>query len=468
MADTIGAEKRRPLAEVVQEQTGQNAFLCYQCAKCSAGCPLGDYFDIAPNQVLRAVQLDRRDVVLGAKAIWLCASCQACTTRCPQGLDLARMMDALKGIATAEGVPPAVPEVATFQRVFLRNAGVLGRAYELGLILEMNLRTRRPFKDVPMGMVMLAKRKVKVLPGITRRPRRPKPLAKPGEIAYYPGCSLHSLSSELDASTVAVCKELGITLKEPQGWTCCGSSAAHGKDHLLATTLPLQNLALIEQAGFREVAAPCSACYFRFKSALHDMAAEPELAEQATRRIGYAYQKSVRILSLLDLLEEKAGAAAIRARVVRPLAGLRVVSYYGCLLTRPPAVTGASHAENPQQMEDIVRALGAQVVDWSYKTECCGGSLSLTRTDLALALTRKLLEAAHEAGADAIVTGCPLCHVNLDGRQSQIKLHFDMPALFITQLIGLAFGLSPEALLLQKHMVSAAPLLDRLPERPRT
>jgi heterodisulfide reductase subunit B len=448
-------------AEGVLNKTGQNVFLCNQCLKCSAGCPLAEHFDLMPHQVLRAVQLGQMERVLASRAIWLCASCQTCTTRCPQGLDLARLMDALKAMALAQGVKPAVPAVAAFQSVFLRNLRLLGRSYEPSLIVEMNLRTRRPLKDVGLGLGMIARAKIKLLPSIARLPQQPARQAQPGEIAYYPGCSLHSLSSELDASTRAVSAELGLALVEPEGWTCCGSSAAHGRDHVLATTLPMQNLALIEKSGFAEVIAPCSACYFRFKSALHDTRGEQALQSAVTERIGYTYQDRLRVLSVLDLLTDKVGIEAIARRVTRPLHGLRVVSYYGCLLTRPPAITGAEHAENPQQMDAIVRTLGAEAVDWSCKTDCCGGSLSLTETSLALDLTRKLLLAARALDADVITTSCPMCHVNLDARQAQLGLDFSIPVLYITQLMGLAFGLPARRLALGKHVVSPKSIQQR-------
>jgi len=414
------------------------------------------------------VQLGREDLALNSKAIWLCASCQTCTTRCPQGVDLAKIMDGLKAIALKQGIKPKVPEVATFHKVFLRNANILGRAYELGLIAEMNLRTRQPLKDVGMGLGMLTRRKVKLLPSLARTPRQPRRKAQPGEIAYYPGCSLHSLSSELDESTRAVCDVLGLKLVEPDGWTCCGSSAAHGADHVTAAVLPMQNLALVEKSGFAEVTAPCASCFFRFKSALHDVEQSETLKTEVARRIRYEYQGNVHVLSLFDLFRDKVGMDAIAARVKKPLHGLRVVSYYGCLSTRPPKITGADHVENPRDMDKIMLALGAQPVDWGYKTDCCGGSLSLTRTELALALTRKLILAAKELGADAITTGCPMCHVNLDARQAQIGLDFEMPVLFISQFMGLAFGLEPKHLALGKHMVSTKPVLDKLASLERT
>lgn len=474
----------RTLAEELCERTGQNAYLCFQCVKCTAGCPLSERFDLTPNQVLRAVQLGRDDEVLHSSTIWLCAACQTCSTRCPQALDVARLMDHLRIIAHERGVPARVPAVAAFQSAFLRQVGLLGRSYEPALVVEMNLRTRQPLKDVGMGLGMVRRRKIKLTPEITRPPAQPRRMAQTGEIAYYPGCSLHSLSSELDASTRTVAAELGLALVEPEGWTCCGSSAAHGRDHVLATTLPMQNLGLIEKSGFSEVCAPCSACFFRFKSALADMGyavsasqeegAEPHptplpgreretkaLRATVEKRTGYAYQNRLRVLTVLDLFTEKVSREAVAGRVTRPLRGLRVVSYYGCLLTRPPAITGAAHAENPQQMDTLVAAAGADAIDWSYKTDCCGGSLSLTRTELALDLTRKLIVAARRLNADAIATSCPMCHVNLDARQAQLGLDFQIPVLYITQLMGLAFGLPGRRLALDKHMVSTAPVTRR-------
>ncbi|MDE3091529.1 MAG: CoB--CoM heterodisulfide reductase iron-sulfur subunit B family protein, partial [Chloroflexota bacterium] len=279
---------------------------------------------------------------------------------------------------------------------------------------------------------------------------------------YYPGCSLHSLSSELDHSARAVLKELDVDLYEPKGWTCCGSSPAHSTDHLLATTMPIRNLALVEQGGFKEVLAPCISCYSRFKNAQYDIERNPELRKQVDAEIGYAYQDRVAIKSTLDVLEERVGLETIAKRVKKPLRDLKVVAYYGCLQTRPPKVTGADHPENPMGMDRIVEKLGATALDWSFKTDCCGGSLSLTRVDIVLNLTRRILDNARAVGADALVTGCPLCHVNLDTRQDALKLDQPMPILFITQLMGLAFGLEPHALGLEKHMVDTHAFVARM------
>src|SRR3990170_6864785 len=160
------------LANRIREKTGQNVFLCYQCVKCTSGCPLAQHFDLAPNQVMRAAQLGMEDLIFGSKTAWLCACCQTCTTRCPQGIDIAKVMDFIVSEAVEQGIQPQVPEAALFNKVFLRNVNILGRAYELGLIAEMNLRTGQPFKDVGMGLEMIGKGKVKLGPGF-RRPAPP-------------------------------------------------------------------------------------------------------------------------------------------------------------------------------------------------------------------------------------------------------------------------------------------------------
>lgn len=458
----MAVDTKEKLATTLSRELKENVYLCYQCMKCTSGCPLADEFDLTPNQVMRSLQMGEDEHVLNSKTIWLCASCHTCVTRCPHGIDLPRINDQLAMTAQKRGIKPKIPDIATFRQAFLRNARMIGRAYELGLILEMNLRTRQPFKDVPMGLQMLRKRKVSVLPAFARPPKRAKPVVqKDNQIAYYPGCSLHSLSSELNHSSMAVLKELGVELYEPKGWTCCGSSPAHSTDHLLAATLPIQNLSIIEQSGFKEVLAPCIACYSRFKAAQYDIAQDPTLRKEVDEKVGYSYQDRVTVKSILDVFEERVGLDAIGKRVKRQVRDLKVVSYYGCLLTRPPKVTGAAHPENPMGMDRIVEKVGASALDWSFKTDCCGGSLSLTRTDIVLNLTRKILDNARAVGADAIVTSCPLCHVNLDTRQDALKLDQPMPILFITQLMGLAFGLEPHALGLEKHLVDTREIIER-------
>ncbi len=444
------------LAQLIEEETGNNIYLCYQCKKCTSGCPLSEHFDLEPHRIMRALQLGREELALSSATIWLCASCQTCTTRCPEGLDVARIMDQLKMVALEQGRKPRVPEVALFNEAFLHGVKFLGRSYELGLAAERNLRTGQPFKDLSWGLELLRKGKVGVMPHFVRQPRRVAPRAKPDQVAYYPGCSLHSVSSEFDISTRAVARELGVELVEPKGWTCCGSTPAHSTDHLLAMRLSLNNLALIEREGFSQVVAPCASCFSRFKSSLWDMRQEPQLKERLDQERGYNFRGSVEVKHILQLLEE--WQDEISGRVKVPLEGLKVVSYYGCLLTRPPQVTQAQEPEYPMVMDHLVEALGATGLDWSYKTDCCGATLSLSRTELALELSAKILRDAKAVGADLVAVACPLCHTNLDSRQGQMGLEFQMPILYITQLVGLSMGI--KRLGLEKHLVDPRGVLQ--------
>lgn len=452
---------RTGLAEVIREERGENVFLCYQCVRCASGCPLAGYFDLTPNQVMRALQFGEDDLALNSRTIWLCAGCETCTTRCPQGLDVAGIMDRLKMAAEERGIPPKVREAALFNKVFLRDVNILGRAYELGLMAEMNLRTGQPFRDLPMGLEMIRKGRLRLLPEYVRSPRQVQPVEPaPNRIAYFPGCSLHSTAVELDRSARGVCKALGLDLVEPPGWTCCGSTVAHKVDPLLAATLPLRNLALIERSGLDEVALPCAACFSRFKAAVHEVEHYADVKAHVATALGYDYEGRVRIRSLLDLLVNRVGLNTIAERVKTPLNGLKVVCYYGCLLTRPPEVTGAEDPEYPMDMDRLMEALGAESLDWSYKTSCCGATLSVTNTEIALDLSRRILENARAVGADAVVVACPLCHTNLDARQHQMRLEAPIPVLFFTQLMALAFGLGPRATALDKNMVDPWPVLS--------
>jgi heterodisulfide reductase subunit B len=453
--------KEKNLAEIVGERCGENVYSCYQCIRCSSGCPLSEHLDLTPSQVMRYLQLGKDDLALRSKTIWLCSSCQACSTRCPQGLDLVRMMDELKAISRERGIKPGVSSIPLLYDVFLRDVRLLGRTYELGLAAELGLRSGDPFKDLPMGMEMLRKGKFSLLPGRTSYPKRIKPQeVRDNQMAYYPGCSLHATASELQASIKAVFQELGIDLVEPKGWVCCGSTPAHATEHFLATLMAMRNLALIERKGFEEAMVACLGCFSRFKWALHDVENEPELRRRVDEELNYEYRGNLNVRYVVDVLADTVGLPAIAQRVSKPLDGLKVVCYYGCVYTRPPKVTQAKHIEYPMTLDRMVETLGAESLDWSYKTECCGAALSMTETDLALYLTRKILDNARAVGAEAVVVSCPLCHMNLDARQSQLGLDYEMPIMYITQVMGLAFGLPDKALALSKNMVSPHSLLE--------
>jgi len=297
--------------------------------------------------------------------------------------------------------------------------------------------------------------------------------------SYYPGCSLHGTAKEYDRSLKLVAGKLGFELREIADWNCCGATAAHSTNELLGLALPARNLMLAATDG-RPVLAPCAMCYNRMKVAQHELqdSSKRQVVERLLGRSEKlisekkeSWSEQVSVVSLLQALAGDGIQAAIKEAVVKPLKGLKVVCYYGCLLVRPPEIIQPDNLENPQTMDRLVALLGGEVLDWPFKTECCGGSLALARTDIVLALGRRLLGMARDVGADCIVTACPMCHSNLDTRQGQIKAKFgesfDMPIFYVTELMGLAFGFTPKELLLDKHLTDAIKIVKRddCPER---
>lgn len=276
--------------------------------------------------------------------------------------------------------------------------------------------------------------------------------------AYYPGCSLESTAREYDLSARAVCQALGMELVELDDWNCCGATSAHSTNHLLALALPARNLALAGEAGL-DLAVPCSACYNRLKSADHAMGQEPETRRRVEEAAGIRYARPVRVYSLLEAVVSGAGLEGVARQVKRPLKGLKLVCYYGCLLVRPPAVTGFDRAENPVFMDKLMEALGAEAIQWSYKTECCGASLALSSSATVEGLVGVLLDMAEEAGARAVVTSCPLCQANLEMRRRDPR---GMPVFYFTELMGHAFGLAESRTWWQKHLVDPLPLLNQI------
>lgn len=284
--------------------------------------------------------------------------------------------------------------------------------------------------------------------------------------AYYPGCSLHSTAKEYDHSLRAVCSKLGIELVEIKNWFCCGSTPAHSVSRLLASALPLGNLAIMQRMDLGEVVVPCPSCFSRFKSALYSVGNEPGLREEIEQVIKGSWSDDIKVYHPLEIFSEESQLGKISSLVKRELPGLKVVCYYGCLLTRPPKVAQFDTCEYPESMDRILRALGIATLDWSYKTDCCGASFALTRTDIVLKLSHEILEGAKSVEADAIVVACPLCHTNLDTRQEEIEkaygADYKLPILYFTQLMGISFGLSPRELLLGKHFVSAESKLEEV------
>jgi heterodisulfide reductase subunit B len=276
--------------------------------------------------------------------------------------------------------------------------------------------------------------------------------------SYYPGCSLHSTGLEYRLSTEAVFRHLGLELVEVPDWNCCGASSAHSFNHTLSLALPARNLAQAQKLG-NDLVTPCAACYSRMKRADYTLRTDPKVRAEIEALVGFEYGDGMAIRPLLGVIYEDYGLDRIRSRVKTPLTGLKVVPYYGCLLVRPPEIAQFDDPDDPKIMPAVLRSLGAEVKTWSYATDCCGGSLSLSRSQVVKDLVRRLVEHAREAGADALVTACPLCQVNLEMRQPAAE---NMPVFYFTELLGLAFGLPEAPIWWRKHLVDPRPLLKRM------
>ena len=275
---------------------------------------------------------------------------------------------------------------------------------------------------------------------------------------YYPGCTIGTTAVEFGLSTDAVCEALGVELVELEDWNCCGASSAHSLDHELALRLPARNVALAQKDGL-DIVAPCPACYQHVLQADRTLRENSEWRHEMEALLGFTYTGQPRIRHLLEVLTEPEVLEAVRQRVTRPLKGLRVASYYGCVLVRPPEFTGWDDPEHPTRMDRLVAALGAEPVEWSYKVDCCGASLSLSRSEVVVTLSTRLAREAQEAGADVIACACGMCQINLDTRQN---LEEKIPVLYFTELMGLAFGLPGVEKWWSKHMVNPRPVLQRV------
>lgn len=276
--------------------------------------------------------------------------------------------------------------------------------------------------------------------------------------AYYPGCSLEFTAKEYDFSSRVVSAHLGLELVELEDWNCCGATSAHSTNHLLALALPARNLALAAAAGL-DLAVPCSACYSRLKLTGYQLRENPELCRQIEQVAGIAYHQQVEVYSLLEAVVTGVGLEVVAEKVVRPLTGLKAACYYGCLLVRPPAVTKFDDPENPVLMDRLIQVLGGKAVRWFDKTDCCGASLAMSRAEMVTGMVSSLLDHAREAGANAVVTACPLCHANLEMRRRE---DCSLPVFYFTELMGLSFNLPHCRSWLKKHLVDPLPLLASL------
>jgi heterodisulfide reductase subunit B len=282
-------------------------------------------------------------------------------------------------------------------------------------------------------------------------------------VAYYPGCSLTGMASEYDKSSRLICKHLGINLQEIKDWNCCGATSAHSLNHGLDVSLSARNLDLVKNMNLDHVTSPCPGCFSRLKGASHELKNNPEIRKTVEGLLGNSAPVEPEVSSLVQLIVEKYTMDDIARHVVKPLEGLKLAAYYGCLLTRPKEIVGFDDPELPVSLDNMMQSIGAETVVWGYKAECCGGGFSMSDTDIVVDLTAKILRSAYESGAEAIVVACPLCQTNLDTRQKEISekdgINYNLPIIYFTQLMGIAYGYKASALGLKRLFISPLKLL---------
>jgi heterodisulfide reductase subunit B len=254
------------------------------------------------------------------------------------------------------------------------------------------------------------------------------------KLSYYPGCSLEGTAIDYDQSVRKICLNLDIELVDIPDWNCCGASSAHMTDHEVGMRLPMRNLLLAAEAD-HDILVPCAACFQRLKAADKALRENPAFWDVGK------YAPRFEIIHISTFLARPEILAAIKEKVVHDLDGLNIACYYGCLSLRNPRVTDALNWEMPETLEKIVAAIGAKPVAWSHRTECCSGSLTMARPDIAEKLVGDIVTAARRAGAGAMVTDCPMCQANVESRQSaETGRGAELPVFFATELIAAAIS----------------------------
>jgi succinate dehydrogenase / fumarate reductase, cytochrome b subunit len=287
------------------------------------------------------------------------------------------------------------------------------------------------------------------------------------KLAYYPGCVAQESGKELDQATRWVCAKLGIELVEFPNFSCCGSAFIDEANPVLNTALNARNLAIAEKAGL-EILTICSTCQGMLTLANVRMK-DPTVQDKvdgALQQVGIRYQGTTKVTHLLEILVDRIGADALKAKVRRPLTGLKVGAFYGCHLLRPQATLGTESAEEPHSFEDLLTALGAEPVMYRGRVMCCGFPVLFVKEGTANRIAATQIDDARAHGAHAMATPCPLCHISLDTFQpraaKEVGHALDMPVFHLPQLVGLALGASAEELGLPRHLVATDAALARI------
>lgn len=281
-------------------------------------------------------------------------------------------------------------------------------------------------------------------------------------LTYYPGCSLKTSSKFYETSIKQVFSSYGIEIHELPDWSCCGASAAHTVDDRLAHALVARNLALAEKRDYH-MFAPCSACYIRSKTTNERIRQDKAFREDINDVISpLKCLGTGEVKNIIEVLHDHVGIELIARRLKYDLSAIKVVPYYGCVLTRVMGMEAFDDKENPTSMDSLLWALGAELIDWPYKMECCGASKTLTNKDVTYTLSGKIMDRAVLLGADAIVTPCPLCQLNLDLLPYLGRTEKTLPILFLSEIFELAlFGRLTGG---NSHMISVDEVVKKVKE----
>ncbi len=278
-------------------------------------------------------------------------------------------------------------------------------------------------------------------------------------LAYFPGCSLETSAKEYDESARAACAAIGIELEEPDDWSCCGASSVHSGDGMLEAALPARTLAKVAQMK-SDVAVCCPDCFSQLKLAQRALKDHTQRQRISSAIGAPAATNGTQVVPVLKLFESKLDSLPVKMR----LEGLKAVAYYGCKWVRPHKLVESEDESNPMMLDRVMSAVGVEMLDWGFKTECCGASLGLSRPESVVRLSGRILSAAKRAGAECVVVACPLCQQNLDARQRDIERSLDdklrLPVIYFTQLLGLSFGVPLKRLMFERHFVDPRPLLQ--------
>lgn len=285
------------------------------------------------------------------------------------------------------------------------------------------------------------------------------------KLSYYPGCTLKANAKNFEDSALCSLQRLGLEVEELPRWNCCGTVYSLATDDLIHHVAPARNLMFSKKADADALMTLCAMCYNTLKRTNERLRKSPEDRDSINRFMdaeGLAYEGDVKVLHLLELLRDDVTFEAVAKKVVKPLRGLHVANYYGCLLVRPKNI-GLDDAENPRVLENLMTALGAAAVDFPHKTECCASYQTVDQPGLVAERTYKILTSARRAGAEVVAVSCPLCAFNLDHRQrATLERYSDfkpMPVLYFTQLLGLALGCPEESMRFDLHDVDPKPVL---------